>query len=228
MCLQAPAGRDFDLFSGIMRMSDLFDAMPGPSVDLNGATIWPRWLDGPAQSAMLQDLRGVAIEAPFRQYETPGGRKMSVRMTAAGAVGWQADRTGYAYASRHREGGEWPKIPASVLQVWRAVSDVDRDPDSCLVNFYGEGAKMGLHQDKDEADLRWPVVSISLGDPGLFRMGGKDRKDPTKSRWLASGDVAVLSGDARLAFHGIDRIRFGESSLLPDGGRINVTLRVAQ
>ena len=87
---------------------------------------------------------------------------------------------------------------------------------------------MSLHQDKDEADPRWPVVSISLGDPGLFRVGGRQRNDPTKSRWLMSGDVAVLAGDARLAFHGIDRIKFGEGALLPDGGRINVTLRVAQ
>jgi len=203
MCLQAPAGRDFDLFSGIMRMSDLFDAMPGPSVDLNGATIWPRWLDGPAQSAMLQDLRGVAIEAPFRQYETPGGRKMSVRMTAAGAVGWQADRTGYAYASRHREGGEWPKIPASVLQVWRAVSDVDRDPDSCLVNFYGEGAKMGLHQDKDEADLRWPVVSISLGDPGCSEWAARIARTRLKAAGWRQGMWLSCQGMRGWLFTGL-------------------------
>ena len=209
-------------------MVDLFDTEPGAPVELNGVTIWPGWLDRPAQSAMLAELRDVALEAPFRQYETPGGHKMSVRMTAAGEVGWVADQTGYRYAPRHADGRAWPDIPATVLAVWRAVSGVDRDPDSCLVNFFGEGSKMGLHQDKDEADPRWPVVSISLGDPGLFRVGGQARKDPTKSRWLMSGDVAVLSGDARLAFHGIDRIKFGEGELSPDGGRINVTLRVAQ
>ncbi|SMX24917.1 alpha-ketoglutarate-dependent dioxygenase AlkB [Boseongicola aestuarii] len=209
-------------------MVDLFDTEPDAPVDLNGVTIWSGWLDDAAQSAMLAELRDVARAAPLRQYETPGGQKMSVRMTAAGEVGWVTDKAGYRYAPCHADGGAWPDIPASVLAVWRAVSGVDRDPDSCLVNFYGEGAKMGLHQDKDEADPRWPVVSISLGDPGLFRVGGHSRKDPTKSRWLNSGDVAVLAGEARLAFHGIDRIKFGEGEVLPEGGRINVTLRVAQ
>lgn len=209
-------------------MVDLFDTEPGTPVDLNRVTIWPKFLDAAAQAAMLADLREVARAAPFRQYETPGGRKMSVRMTAAGEVGWVTDRAGYRYAPCHGDGGAWPDIPCTVLKVWRAVSGIDRDPDSCLVNFYGEGSKMSLHQDKDEAETQWPVVSISLGDPGLFRVGGTRRIDPTKSRWLMSGDVAVLSGDARLAYHGIDRIRFGEGDLLPDGGRINVTLRVAQ
>ena len=209
-------------------MPDLFNATPSQPVDLNGAQIWPGWLDLTAQAGMLESLRAVARAAPFRQYQSPSGRKMSVRMTAAGAVGWMIDSSGYRYADRHAGGGAWPDIPASILDVWRAVSGSDTDPDSCLVNFYGEGARMGLHQDKDETDLHWPVVSISLGDPGLFRVGGKDRKDPTKSRWLASGDVAVLSGHARRAFHGIDRIQFRASDLLPDGGRINVTLRVAQ
>lgn len=228
MALQAVVAGVFVQFSESFSMVDLFDTEPGAPVDLMGAVIWPRWLDREAQAGMLADLRNVARAAPFRQYETPGGHKMSVRMTAAGDVGWVTDRTGYRYASQHQSGGAWPDIPASVLDVWRAVSGVDRDPDSCLVNFYGEGAKMSLHQDKDEADHHWPVVSISLGDPGLFRVGGTARKDPTKSRWLMSGDIAVLSGEARLAYHGIDRIRFGEGDLLPDGGRINVTLRVAQ
>ncbi|MBT8458474.1 MAG: alpha-ketoglutarate-dependent dioxygenase AlkB [Boseongicola sp.] len=209
-------------------MVDLFDTVPGGRVDLNGAVIWPRQLDRDAQLTMLEDLRAVANAAPFKQYKTPGGHKMSVRMTAAGDVGWVTDRAGYRYSPRHKDGGDWPDIPTSILKVWRLVSGVERDPDSCLVNFYGEGAKMNLHQDKDEADHQWPVVSISLGDPGLFRVGGDARSDRTKSRWLMSGDVAVLAGDARLAFHGIDRIKFGESDLLPNGGRINVTLRVAQ
>lgn len=228
MGLQAFEGGVFVQFLESFSMVDLFDTLPGEPVDLNGATIWPGLLNGDIQTAMLADLRQVAGAAPFRQYETPGGRKMSVRMTAAGAVGWVTDRAGYRYASRHGGGRSWPDIPTSVLKVWRSVSGVDQDPDSCLVNFYGEGAKMGLHQDKDEADHQWPVVSISLGDPGLFRVGGQARSDPTRSRWLMSGDVAVLSGEARLAYHGIDRIKFGDSDLLRDGGRINVTLRVAQ
>ena len=149
-------------------------------------------------------------------------------MTAAGDLGWVTDRTGYRYQETHLGGQRWPDIPESVLSVWRAVSDADREPDSCLMNFYGEGARMGMHQDRDEADLTWPVVSISLGDDALFRVGGTDKPTPSKSIWLRSGDVAVIGGDARLAYHGIDRIRFGSSGLLTDGGRINVTLRVAR
>ena len=137
------------------------------------------------------------------------------------------DKSGYRYAPSQPDGRSWPDIPAEVLDVWHRVSGVERAPDSCLVNFYGEGAKMGLHQDRDEAETHWPVVSISLGDEALFRVGGLTRGGGTKSRWLKSGDVAVLAGDARLAYHGIDRIKFRSSGLLPDGGRINVTMRVA-
>ena len=204
-------------------MHDLFS---GP-LDVNGVIVWPQVLDRAGQEAMMSDLRELALTAPFRKYETPGGRKMSVRMSAAGALGWVTDRSGYRYDPHQPDGRDWPEIPGGVLAVWRKVSGVARPPDSCLVNFYGEGARMGMHQDRDEADTRWPVVSISLGDEALFRVGGLERGGPTKSVWLKSGDVAVLSGEARLAFHGIDRIRFRSSDLLPDGGRINVTLRVA-
>ena len=151
---------------------------------------------------------------------------MSVAMSAAGDLGWISDRQGYRYVASD-ERGAWPDIPAPALEVWQAVSSVDVLADSCLVNFYGEGARMGMHQDRDEAETGWPVVSISLGDPALFRVGTVSRKSPSKSVWLESGDVAVLAGDARLAWHGVDRIRFGESYLLEKGGRINLTLRVA-
>lgn len=204
-------------------MPDLF----GDGLKLNDVTICPGLLDRDLQEAMVADLRAVASSAPFRQYETPRGRRMSVRMTAAGALGWVTDRAGYRYDPAQPDGRSWPDIPDSVLAVWRQVASVDRLPDSCLVNFYGEGAKMGMHQDRDESDTRWPVVSISLGDEALFRVGGVTRGGATKSVWLKSGDVAVLSGEGRLAYHGIDRIRFGSSDLLPGGGRINVTLRVA-
>ena len=153
---------------------------------------------------------------------------MSVKMTSAGSCGWVSDRRGYRYAAQHPDGGTWPAIPDSILAIWHDLTGLDRAPDCCLINHYGEGARMGLHQDKDEADLSMPVVSISLGDDALFRVGGLNRTDPTQSVWLKSGDVAVLAGDARLAFHGIDRIRFKSSSLLPAGGRINITLRVAR
>jgi alkylated DNA repair protein (DNA oxidative demethylase) len=103
---------------------------------------------------------------------------------------------------------------------------LDRKPDSCLINYYSGAAKMGLHQDRDEASFDWPVVSISLGDDALFRIGGMDRRDPTESFWLSSGDVVVLQGESRLAYHGVDRVRFGSSRLLEGGGRLNLTLRV--
>ena len=147
-------------------------------------------------------------------------------MTAAGRLGWVSDRRGYRYEPRHPAGGPWPEIPPRVLDIWRAVTGLDRLPDCCLVNYYGEGARMGLHQDRDEGDFAWPVVSVSLGDDARFRIGGTDRRDPTESFWLRSGDVLVLGGPARLAFHGVDRIVFGSSTLLPQGGRINLTLRV--
>ena len=208
-------------------MSDLFGDEGRETVDLNGVPVHVALLDRAAQEAAVRDLRHIAKAAPFRRYETPGGRKMSVAMTAAGALGWMTDRSGYRYAETHQDGQHWPDIPESILDVWRRVSGTKRLPDSCLVNFYAEGARMGRHQDKDEADTGWPVVSISLGDDALFRVGGVAQPTPSKSHWLKSGDVAVLAGDKRLAHHGIDRIRFRSSDLLPGGGRINVTLRVA-
>ncbi|NKX45112.1 alpha-ketoglutarate-dependent dioxygenase AlkB [Roseibacterium sp. KMU-115] len=193
---------------------------------MGGVAVWAGWLSPAAQAQMVADVRAVAAAAPFFTPETPRGQKMSVRMTAAGDYGWVSDRRGYRYERRHPSGVAWPPIPGSVLAVWRALSGVDRAPQCCLVNWYGEGAKMGLHQDRDEADLAMPVVSISLGDDALFRVGGTVRGGPTRSVWLRSGDVAVLGGAARLAYHGIDRVRPGSSTLLPRGGRINLTLRV--
>ncbi len=177
---------------------------------------------------MVGDLRDVAKHAPFRHPVVPSGKKMSVRMTAAGEFGWLTDGSGYRYSDLQPDGSGWPEIPDAFLQVWDALSGVSRRPDSCLVNYYGEGAKMGMHQDRDETDMGWPVVSLSLGDEAMFRMGGTNRSDNTKSVWLRSGDVVVMGGDARLAYHGVDRIKFGTSPLLPKGGRLNVTLRVSQ
>ncbi len=120
----------------------------------------------------------------------------------------------------------WPAIPAPVLRIWDQVTGLERRPDCCLINYYGEGARMGLHQDKDAADFSYPVVSVSLGDDGLFRIGNPTRGGKTESVWLNSGDVVVMGGPARLAYHGVDRIRFKSSRLLPRGGRLNLTLRV--
>lgn len=194
--------------------------------DIAGFKYWPGFLGRPAQEAMLEDIRAVARAAPFFAPLTPWGKPMSVRMTSAGKYGWFTDRRGYRYEPRHPSGVEWPPIPESVLAVWRAVSGWDGAPDCCLVNLYREKSRMGLHQDKDEKDFSAPVVSISLGDPAVFRFGGTTRGGPTQSLTLESGDVLVMGGAARLAFHGVDRIRFGGSTLLKDGGRINLTLRV--
>ncbi len=191
-----------------------------------GFEIYKSYLDAGAQTEVLDAVRQVVRKAPLVQPVTPRGQPMSVRMTAAGEFGWITDRNGYRYAPLHPNGTSWPPIPEPVLKVWQDLSGSEREPQCCLVNFYGEGARMGLHQDKDESSFEWPVVSISLGDDGLFRMGGPERRDKTKSVWLTSGDVVVMGGSARLAHHGVDRIRFGSSNLLENGGRLNLTLRV--
>ncbi len=183
-------------------------------------------LDPAAQAALVADLRCVAAAAPFFTPVTPRGQPMSVRMTSAGRLGWITDRRGYRYEPLHPSGVPWPSIPEAVLALWRELATPDRDPDCCLVNYYGEAARMGLHRDADEFDFCWPVLSISLGDSARFRMGGLARSDPTTSIILDSGDVVVIGGSARLAYHGIDHIRFGGSRLLPQGGRINLTCRV--
>lgn len=175
---------------------------------------------------MVEELRKVLHQAPLFRPMTPYGKEMSVRMTSAGRFGWFADRKGYRYIDTHPSGVPWPPIPGSVMQTWRAVSGAERSPDCCLINFYDADARMGMHQDKDEADFKWPVVSVSLGDQGLFRIGNQTRGGKTESLWLGSGDVVVMGGDARLTYHGVDRIRAGSSDLLPKGGRINLTLRV--
>ena len=198
-----------------------------PGRDIRGFALHDGWLGPAEQAALVEDLRGVIAAAPLFSPMTPYGKPMSVRMTSAGSLGWVSDRRGYRYAPLHPEGTPWPPIPERVLAVWRAVSGVERLPDCCLINFYGEGAKMGMHQDRDEADFAWPVVSISLGDDALFRIGNIERGGKTESVWLRSGDVMVMGGAARLAYHGVDRVAFGTSTLLPKAGRINLTLRVA-
>lgn len=195
-------------------------------IAVNGFEIHKGRLDPPAQAALVEELRAVAAAAPFVAPVTPSGKPMSVRMTACGRLGWVTDRSGYRYEPRHSSGVAWPPIPAAVLALWRELCSAERDPDCCLVNFYGEGARMGMHRDADEGDFAWPVLSISLGDPARFRMGGTTRGGPTSSILLESGDVVVMGGPARLAYHGIDSIRFGASRLLPQSGRINLTCRV--
>jgi len=197
-----------------------------PTLALRGFEIFKGFLDAQAQQMMIADLRKIMQAAPVFSPQTPQGSSMSVRMTSAGKFGWFSDAGGYRYIEQHPSGSHWPEIPSRVLDVWSAVSNVDRAPESCLINFYGEGVQMGMHRDQNEADMRWPVVSISLGDDGLFRIGGNTRGGTTESIWLSSGDVVVMGGAARSAYHGVDKIRFKSSRLLPKGGRVNVTLRV--
>lgn len=205
-----------------MRQSEL----QGPVLEVGGFQIRKGWLSPAAQAGMAADIMGVAAVAPFFAPMTPWGKPMSVRMTSAGKYGWFTDRQGYRYVERHPSGVAWPAIPESVLAVWRALVSEARLPDCCLVNWYGATARMGMHRDADEADFGWPVLSISLGDPAVFRIGGLARKDPTQTVLLESGDVVVFGGAARLAYHGIDRIRAGGSRVWPEGGRVNLTLRV--
>ncbi len=195
---------------------------------IRGFEILKGYFKPEAQAELVTDLREVAKAAPMRSPVTRFGKPMSVKMTSAGRVGWISDRRGYRYEPAHPDGMAWPAIPETVLGLWRDLTGLEREPDCCLINYYGEGARMGLHQDKDEGDFDWPVVSVSLGDEGLFRMGNVERGGSTESIWLQSGDVVVMGGAARLAHHGVDKIRFGSSRLLPDGGRINIPLRVVE
>ena len=193
----------------------------------NGLKIAAGYLDLERQKAILADVRKVVEQAPLYTPVMPRwGRPFSVRMSAAGPLGWVSDKSGYRYQPEHPVTGEvWPDIPASILDIWADLSGYDADPECCLINFYGPEAKMGLHRDEDEKEYAAPVVSISLGDSCLFRIGGADRKDGTQSFKLHSGDVLVMGGEARLNYHGVDRIYPGTSTLLKAEGRINLTLR---
>ena len=173
-------------------------------------------------------MRGIIAAAPLYVPRMPrSGKPMSVRMTNCGPLGWVTDEAcGYRYQATHPEtGAPWPPIPDILLRAWRELGGYPHPPQACLINFYAPDARMGLHQDKDEQDFAAPVVSLSLGDTGLFRVGGLKRNDPTQLVAARLGDAVVLGGEGRLAFHGVDRILPGTSTLLPEGGRINLTLR---
>jgi DNA oxidative demethylase len=204
--------------------------MSGPreiDTGLTGFRYWPGALDADAQAALLAQVMAAVEAAPFYRPVTPGGRPFSVEMTNLGPVGWVSDRAGYRYQSTHpATGAPWPAIPAVLLDLWRDLTGWPEPPDACLVNRYREAAKMGLHQDRDEADLTAPVLSISLGDTAVFRVGAAEGGG-TRSIRLASGDVCALTGPARLARHGVDRLLPGSSLLISGGGRINLTLRRA-
>lgn len=187
----------------------------------------PGHLDKAAQEALLEDIRDVVRAAPlFIPVMPRTGKPFSVRMTNCGVLGWVADKNGYRYQIHHPETGRgWPAIPQRLFKLWEEVAAYPHPPEACLVNFYADTAKMGLHQDKDEADFDAPVVSVSLGDAALFRVGQVAGPSPSKSFRLESGDIVVMGGEGRLIHHGVDRIYPSTSTLLKNGGRINLTLR---
>jgi alkylated DNA repair protein (DNA oxidative demethylase) len=187
----------------------------------------PQALDRPAQVALVAEVLAALGEAFWFQPVMPrSGRPLSVRMANLGPLGWIADRAGYRYVPTHPVNGRpWPPIPERLMALWVAHAGWPDPPEACLVNLYRGTARMGLHQDRDEAELKAPVLSVSLGDSALFRIGGTGRGDATARLTLTSGDVVILGGTARLAFHGVDRILPGSSTLVPGGGRLNLTLR---
>ena len=204
--------------------------IPGQQVltHADGLRFHPGCLDRAAQetlvAAVLKAEEGAAFYTP-RLART--GAPMSVKMTNLGPLGWVTDQAGgYRYQGAHPQtGAPWPPIPSALLALWAALAGYPAPPEACLVNLYRDGARMSLHVDADEAAQDAPVLSISLGDTALFRIGGARRSDPTRSFRVTSGDVVVLAGSSRRCFHGIDRVLAGTSRLVPGGGRINLTLR---
>lgn len=192
-----------------------------------GLRYLPGFLGPERQQELVECLRAAVADAPLLTPVMPRtGRPFTVRMTNLGSLGWVSDRAGYRYQPTHPATGKaWPPIPQMVLEVWHKLAGYPHEPQACLVNFYQGGAKMGLHRDEDEEDFSAPVVSISLGDRAVFRIGGPERGGKTETLKLASGDVLVMGGQSRLCYHGIDRVLTATSTLLKDGGRINLTLR---
>ena len=204
------------------------EGMNGPMTSIDsGLALRPGYLDRPAQEALLAALRATIRDAPLYTPAMPrSGKPLTVRMTNCGPLGWVSDIGGYRYQPNHPQTGRpWPPMPELALRAWHDLAGYAAPPEACLINVYGPTARLGLHQDRDEQDFAAPVVSLSLGDTCLFRIGGTRRSDPTRSIRLASGDAVVLGGAARLAFHGVDLILPGTSTLLAEGGRINLTLR---
>lgn len=194
---------------------------------IDGFRILPEYFNTTTQRELIDAVLERVRQAPlYRPVMPRTGRPLSVRMTNFGPLGWISDVAGYRYEAAHPETGDpWPEIPKRLITLWDELSGYVEGPEACLVNWYGPGARLGLHVDADEDADDAPVISVSLGDRGVFRIGGPRRTDPTVSVRLASGDVVVLGGAARRAYHGIDRVHAGTSKLVPGGGRVNLTMR---
>jgi DNA oxidative demethylase len=202
--------------------------MTRPGADMDGFRLWPGLLGRTEQESLRDEVLARLKTAPLFVPRMPkSGLPMRVRMSNFGALGWVTDKErGYRYQPDHPDTGKpWPDMPARLLELWTALTAYPAPPEACLINLYESEARMGLHVDSDEAAWDAPVLSISLGDTAIFRIGGVLRSDPTRSVRLASGDVCMLAGPSRRAYHGIDRVLPGTSTLLPKGGRINLTLR---
>ncbi|UOM35971.1 alpha-ketoglutarate-dependent dioxygenase AlkB [Acuticoccus sp. I52.16.1] len=196
------------------------------TIEATGLAIHPGMLSPAEQRSLLAQIQMVMKRSPLYRPTMPRtGKPFSVMMTNCGTLGWVADKAGYRYQPRHPETGKpWPPIPDQLTALWTRLG-APATPEACLVNIYDEGARLGMHQDSDEATFDAPVVSVSLGDTAVFRMGGTTRRGPTRSVRLSSGDVVVFGGPSRLMYHGIDRVLSGSSRLIEGGGRINLTLR---
>lgn len=187
----------------------------------------PGFLSLERQRDVVSQVRNLLARAPLYSPAMPrSGNPYSVRMSNCGALGWVSDRSGYRYSAAHPvTGAPWPEMPPAIIELWHETTGVHYGPEACLINYYGSSARLGLHRDEDEDAKEAPILSISLGDTALFRLGGPERKSPTRSLRLGSGDLMILEGPSRHWFHGVDRILPGTSRLLPEGGRINLTLR---
>ncbi len=196
--------------------------------DLPGFQHLPGRLSPAEQAGLVEEVRAAIAAAPLFVPTMPRtGKPFSVRMTNCGPLGWLSDKAGgYRYQATHPTTGRpWPHLPRRLLALWDEVAGLTRPPEACLINYYAPGARMGTHRDEDERDPTAPVVSISLGDDATFHIGGLERTGAKRRLRLKSGDVVVLGGAARHAYHGIDRIHPGTSRLLEEGGRFNLTLR---
>ncbi|NIJ64241.1 alkylated DNA repair protein (DNA oxidative demethylase) [Sphingomonas leidyi] len=214
-------------------MSDLFDklATSEPREALGEGAVLLRGYALSEAPALLSALDQLVSQAPFRHMVTPGGYAMSVAMTNCGAAGWVTDRSGYRYdAIDPHTGRPWPVMPACFAGLATAAAETAGypgfDPDACLINRYAPGARLSLHQDRNELDLAHPIVSVSLGLPATFQFGGMKRSDPVRRIGLRHGDVAVWGGPSRLRFHGVAELKDGHHEVL-GRQRINLTFRVA-
>jgi alkylated DNA repair protein (DNA oxidative demethylase) len=186
------------------------------------------YFDDAGQRALLAAIEAIIADAPLYVPTMPRtGKPLSVRMTNAGPLGWLTDKDGgYRYQATHPEtGAPWPPMPTILEQLWADLLAEAPPPEACLINWYAPDAKLGMHRDADETDQETAVVSVSLGDDAWFRVGGQKRRDASERVLLKSGDVVVLGGEARRAYHGIDRILPGTGTLLDAPGRFNLTLR---